>query len=375
MRFLMLNWRDPKNPKAGGAERVTQAYLGALRQRGHEVYWFANAFPGCAPAEVIDGIQIVRGGRQGTSILKAVQWYRRQKPFDLVIDQHHGIPWFAAWWAGTNCINFLHEVLGPIWSAFYSWPVSMLGQWQERGMHWVYRNQPFWVGSESTQRGLRQRGVRDVTVVHYGIDLESLAVLEAKALESPLRLIVVSRLAPNKRIDHAVLALARLVERGVDARMTIVGTGASETELRQLAETLRLTPRVTFTGHLSEARKNDLLRQSHLLLHTSMREGWGLNVLEANALGTPAVVYPVDGLVDATLHGETGLVTREERPEAIAEAIAGLVASPQDYERFRQRACERTREFHWSRILPPACDWLESLASKPACASKSRPVS
>ena len=40
MRFLMLNWRDPKNPLAGGAERVTLAYLKELVRRGHEVYWF-----------------------------------------------------------------------------------------------------------------------------------------------------------------------------------------------------------------------------------------------------------------------------------------------------------------------------------------------
>ena len=41
---------------------------------------------------------------------------------DLVIDQHHGIPWYAPWWCGTNCIAYIHEVLGPIWDAFYPWP-------------------------------------------------------------------------------------------------------------------------------------------------------------------------------------------------------------------------------------------------------------
>jgi len=46
--------------------------------------------------------------------------------FDLVIDQHHGIPWFAPWWSRTNSIAYIHEVLGPIWSAFYSWPLSTL---------------------------------------------------------------------------------------------------------------------------------------------------------------------------------------------------------------------------------------------------------
>jgi len=51
MRFLMLNWRDPKNPISGGAERVTLAHLLALVERGHEVYWFTYDFPGGAREE------------------------------------------------------------------------------------------------------------------------------------------------------------------------------------------------------------------------------------------------------------------------------------------------------------------------------------
>ena len=52
----MLNWRDPGNPKAGGAERVSQAYLGALVEKGREVFWFANDFPGGEPADAVRGI-------------------------------------------------------------------------------------------------------------------------------------------------------------------------------------------------------------------------------------------------------------------------------------------------------------------------------
>jgi len=95
MRFLMLNWRDPKNPLSGGAERVTLAYLKALVARGHEVYWFAYDFPGTPREEMFEGIKIIRGGGKGTSIFAAKKWYRTQKKFDLVIDQHHGLAWFA----------------------------------------------------------------------------------------------------------------------------------------------------------------------------------------------------------------------------------------------------------------------------------------
>ena len=367
MRFLMLSWRDPANPKAGGAERVTQAYWRALRDRGHQVFWYSNEFPGGARREEIDGVTIVRGGGQGSSIAQAVRWYRQQPRFDLVVDQHHGIPWLAPWWSRTNCISYLHEVLGPIWNSFYSWPLATVGRAQERFVHWVYRRVPFWVGSESTKRALHRRGVRNVTVVHYGIDLVALEQLEPKPLRPPLRLIVVSRLAPNKRIDHAIHATRELHRRGVNCHLTIVGTGDVESPLRELAAESGLEGHITFTGHLPEAEKDQRLRQAHLLLHTSLREGWGLNVLEANALGTPAVVYPVDGLVDATLHDQTGLVATSETPSALADAISGLLASPEKYETYRVNARERAKSFHWSQVLPRACDWLEEQArGKPA---------
>ena len=137
MRFLMLNWRDPRNPMAGGAERVTLGYLAALARRGHEVHWFTNHFDGAAAEDEIEGVRIIRGGGIGTSIWHARQWYRRQQRFDLVMDQHHGIPWFAPWWCRTRCVANIHEVLGPIWSAFYYWPWSALGRWQERWTHWL----------------------------------------------------------------------------------------------------------------------------------------------------------------------------------------------------------------------------------------------
>jgi glycosyltransferase involved in cell wall biosynthesis len=366
VRFLMLNWRDPGNPLSGGAERVTRAYLGALRQRGHEVFWFANDFPGAAPEETIDGIRIVRGGGRGTSVLKARQWYRRQPRFDLVIDQHHGIPWFAPWWSGTNCVAYIHEVLGPIWSSFYSWPLSTVGRWQERLTHWLYRNVPFWTPSESTKRALLEHGVREVKVLPNGTDATPLPALESKPLGQPVQLVAVSRLAPNKRVDHAIRAVAILTRKSVDARLTIVGGGEVESQLRELAVQTAPEGRIRFAGRLSEDEKNAELRRAHFLVHTSLREGWGLNVIEANAMGTPAIVYPVCGLVDSTVDGQTGIITRDETPESLADAIASALKSPEQYDRLRQQAWNRSKTFLWDQVLPPACDWLEQQASRPA---------
>jgi glycosyltransferase involved in cell wall biosynthesis len=362
MRFLMLNWRDPRNPLAGGAERVTQAYLVALAGRGHEVFWFANDFPGAVREEMIDGIKIIRGGGMGTSIFKAKQWYRGQKKFDLVIDQHHGIPWFAPWWCKTNCVAYIHEVLGPIWNSFYPWPLSAVGKFQERWTHWFYRRVSFFTASSFTRGQLLKNGVRSVKIIPYGVHTRALPVLPEKPLTTPLRLIMVSRLAPNKRIDHAIRTLRCLIDFGIAAKLTVVGTGEEGIKLKKLAAELCLQEHVEFTGLQSEVEKDKRLRESHFLLHTSQREGWGLNVIEANAMGTPAAVYPVAGLIESTLHDETGLVATAESPEALATALRNCLNAPERYQFYRQRAWERSKEFHWDQVLPKACDWLEARA-------------
>ncbi len=362
MRFLMLNWRDPQNPLAGGAERVTLGYMSALARHGHEVYWFANDFPGDLPTETIEGVQIVRGGGIGASIVHAVRWYRRQRPFDLVIDQHHWIPWYAPWWCRTNCVAYIHEVLGPIWKTFYPGFLGTFGQWQERWTHWLYRNVPFWTVSNSTKADLQANGVRDVTVLPNGVDTRPLALLDSKPLSAPLRLIVVTRLAPNKRIDHALRVLKCLRAGGTPAEMTIVGAGEVEGDLRRLAAALDLAAHVRFSGQLAEKEKNAELAKAHWLVHTSQREGWGLNVIEANAMGTPAAVYPVAGLIESTLHDQTGIVAQNETPEALATGLLDLMKKPERYQFYRRQAWERAQTFHWDNILPQACAWLESQA-------------
>lgn len=358
----MLNWRDPLNPRAGGAERVTRAYLKALRERGHEVCWFANAYPNCPATSEIDGIQIARGGGMGTSVLKAREWYRQQPPFHLVIDQHHGIPWYAPWWAGTHVVAYIHEVLGPIWKAFYSPPLSTFGRWQERKTHRIYGRVPFWVPSESTRQALLGHGVRNVQVIPNGVDTVPITALPPKPLAQPLHLVAVSRLEPNKRVDHAIQVARLLRERGVAADLTIVGNGSSAENLRQTASATGIPDLVRFTGGLPEAEKNAELSRAHLLIHTSIREGWGLNVIEANAMGTPAVVYPVHGLVDSTVHRETGLVTEAESPDSACQSILNLLLQPALYNRMRIQAWERAKTFQWERVLPIACDWLEKQA-------------
>ncbi|MDP6035628.1 MAG: glycosyltransferase, partial [Verrucomicrobiota bacterium] len=167
---------------------------------------------------------------------------------------------------------------------------------------------------------------------------------------------------PNKRVDHAIAAVGKLREQGVKVNLQIVGDGQERTTLGQLVEKMELQAEVDFLGRLAEIEKDAALREAHLLLHTSVREGWGLNVTEANAMGTPAVVYPVPGLEESTLHGKTGLVSEEESPESLATAMRTVLKQPEDYQKWRVAALDRARSLHWDNVLPDACDQLEAWA-------------
>ena len=144
--------------------------------------------------------------------------------------------------------------------------------------------------------------------------------------------------------------------------MNVIGTGVHEPTLKNLIRELNLEGVVKLLGGLSEADKDSELRDAHFLLHTSIREGWGLNVIEANAMGTPGAVYPVDGLVESTLNNETGILSHAESPASLADAICDSIRRPGDYERWRRAAWLRAKTFHWHQVLPAAADWIESMA-------------
>jgi glycosyltransferase involved in cell wall biosynthesis len=259
-------------------------------------------------------------------------------------------------------VAYIHEVLGPIWRSFYRPPISTLGRWQERLVIRMYRDVPFWVPSTTTGNILRHYGVRSVFQSANGTDVVPPAALEAKPLEAPLRLISLSRLEPNKRVEHCIKMMSLLREFGIQAHLTILGGGRSESDLRRLVKQEHLEEQVSLLGHISDSERNAKLRQAHALLHTSVREGWGLNVIEANAVGTPAVVYPVGGLVDSTVHNVTGLVTPQETPRSLAETLKSLCSDPGHYGQMRINAWNHAKTFQWDQCLPKLCSWLEDQA-------------
>jgi glycosyltransferase involved in cell wall biosynthesis len=117
------------------------------------------------------------------------------------------------------------------------------------------------------------------------------------------------------------------------------------------------TDSITYKGRVTLSEKRHLMERAHLLLVTSVKEGWGLVVSEANSQGTPAVVYDADGLRDSVKHRKTGLVT-DPNPEALAAAAIKLLQDEKLYKRLRVEAFRFSKTLNFDQTYKDIAKYL-----------------
>jgi glycosyltransferase involved in cell wall biosynthesis len=177
--------------------------------------------------------------------------------------------------------------------------------------------------SEFNVEEMRLLGARRTAVVPPVADLQHLQPRPSTPQQPPL-LLVVSRVAPNKRHDDLIRVLAAL--RGThqpDARLAIVGR-FTDTEdyvdsVRRLADDLGVADAVQWMGRLDDAQVGDVYARAAVFVSASEHEGFSLPLLEAMAFGVPVVAYAA-GAVPDTLDG-AGVVLRHKDPLVWAAVV------------------------------------------------------
>ena len=322
MKILILNWRDIKNPAWGGAEIFTHEIARRLAANGHEVTVFAAAFPGCRGEEEIEGYRVVRRGGKHTIYLHAALGYftRFRGNVDLVVDEINGIPFFTPLYVSERKVFVVFHIVGRIWFLEFARPFADVLFRLEKAALWLYRGIPTIAISQSTKKDLLGSGMRDVRVLRLGVNTPR---LERPARKEPFLFVFVGRLKKAKRPDHCVLAMEIFCRKFPKARLKIIGTGdvAVEAQLRRLVAEKGLGGNVELLGHIPEKDKNRIVASAQAILVPSVREGWGLIVTEANAVGTPAIGYDVNGLRDSITNGVNGFLVPDGSAQGIAKAM------------------------------------------------------
>ena len=156
------------------------------------------------------------------------------------------------------------------------------------------------------------------------------------------RLLAVGRMQTQKGFDTAIAALAILRARGIDVALDLIGRGEDGAGFAQLAHDLGVADHVTFKGTLEHADTRRAIGDCSLLLVPSRtREGFGLVAAEAALAGTPCIASRVGGLPEVVEDGVTGRLVPEDDAPAIADAAAGLLLQPGEWQRLSDNALQR----------------------------------
>lgn len=160
----------------------------------------------------------------------------------------------------------------------------------------------------------------------------------------PRQLISVGSLDGRKQVHHALHAVHELKETGRDCTLTVVGKGAKQHELQQLAQELGISDRVTFAGHVDDVPQR--LAKSGMLLFTSKLEGQGLVLLEAQFHGCVPISYDVRyGPASVIDSGVNGQLIQAHNIHGLATAVASLIDDPKKHKALSRGARKAAKSY------------------------------
>nr|WP_246473942.1 glycosyltransferase family 4 protein [Streptosporangium becharense] len=354
VRVAVLNFREPQQSAAGGAEEYAWQVSRHLVAQGASVHFLTAREPGQTPAERRDGIELRRMGNRYLVYLLVPLWllFHRRR-LDVVIDSMNGIPFFSPLVVRrrTAVICLVHHVHDRQFHAFFPTWLARTGCFVEsRVAPLLYRNRTTVTVSESSREDLRTRlrWLAPIQVVPNGSPAER--PVAPRPVPGDPAVVYLGRLVGHKRAERVVALAADLEGTRPGLHVHVVGRGPESAALAARAAELGVADRVHLHGFLAEPDKNAVLGAALLNVTASEFEGWGLTVIEAAAFGVPTVAYDVAGLRDSVRDGVTGWLVRDG--EELADVVDRAVEELSDPVRRAevQRACRAwAAEFTWGR--------------------------
>ncbi|HEX9813700.1 MAG TPA: glycosyltransferase family 4 protein, partial [Myxococcota bacterium] len=193
-----------------------------------------------------------------------------------------------------------------------------------------------------------------IRMVANGIDTEVFRPAPGVERDSGEILCVGRASDPNKGIGNLVEALARLPHH---LRLTLVDDDHSESPARKRAQRLGCADRLHITGRIDNDDLVRRYRRAALVVVPSRYEGFGLPAVEAMACGTPVVACAAGALTEVIGTAGGGVLVPPDEPEALAVAIAHLMARPELRSMLGKRGSVRVNEaFAWPRVARATAD-------------------
>jgi glycosyltransferase involved in cell wall biosynthesis len=350
-KILLINWRDIKNPEAGGAEIYYHEIFRRCAAKEFSVTVLAHYFKGALREETVDGIMIVRCGGKFLFNLAIIPYLlRNRRAYDLVIEDLNKIPFFTPLYLKPPRLHLAMHFFGVEIFRETLFPAALYVYLMEKCASVIYRKERFIAISRSTAYDLERFPVprENISIIEPGIDTTFYRPSCKKT--SPPVIVHVGRLMKYKNIQFVIACLPRLLEKIPGCTLEIGGYGDYLHDLQRIAAQLHISDQVKFLGKISEEEKRDLLSKATLFVNPSSKEGWGINNIEANLCGTISLSSNVPGLRDSVIDGVTGLLYTPGNQEDFCEKALSILHDATRRTAMEQAAVKRAFELDWNSI-------------------------
>jgi glycosyltransferase involved in cell wall biosynthesis len=350
MKLLLINWQDWLNPLSGGAE----VHLHEIFKRiaaNHEITLFCSKHEGALDEEVVDNIKIIRRGQRNTFNFLVPKFYNKlfkNQDFDIVIDDINKIPFYTPLFVKKPLLAISHHFFGNSIFRESGYIAGSYVYFSEILVNLIYKNTPFAVVSQSTLNEFIERGFdkKNFSIVPNAITQEEFPMQISVKYAEP-SVAYFGRLKKYKSVDHLFYAFSKVLEKISNAKLHIIGRGDFKDHLVRIATQMNIIDNIKFWGFVSEKQKVEILSKVHCVANTSMKEGWGITNIEANACGTPVISANSPGLRDSVKNGVSGLLYEYADIDELSEVIYMLLTEKELHDKLSKGSIEWAKSFSW----------------------------
>ncbi|MGZ4926517.1 MAG: glycosyltransferase family 4 protein [Halobacteriota archaeon] len=219
--------------------------------------------------------------------------------------------------------------------------------------------------SQKTRGDLIKCKVRPerIDVIPVGIDLER--IMKIAPAPSATDVLFAGRLIHEKRVDLLLNAIAIAKTEVPMISCAIIGDGPERGALEDLAATLGLEKNVTFIGFVDQDGLTAHMKASKVFVLPSVREGFGLVIIEANACRLPviSIKHEMSAVRELVQDGVNGFLISKISPREIAAAILKIVRDDALREELAENGFAMSKRYAWSDISKSIIDTYEKLSS------------
>jgi glycosyltransferase involved in cell wall biosynthesis len=278
-----------------------------------------------------------------------------------------------------HCQGFASSFLGYTLSKLTNIPYVVTVQRIEESKGFlrrlVYSNASLCIAaSNSIENYFKEIGVKKTKVIPNGVNIEQfknidrLSSRQELGLKDEFVITTVARLERVKGIEYLIKAAGILNKKFKlqisSFKLLIIGDGSERNNLENLINELKLGDTVKLLGQIENNLVPKYLSAVDLFVLPSIREGFGIVILEAMAARLPAIATRVGGVPDIVRDKQTGILVEPESPEEIAKAILTLYKDRAFGNRLAESAIKNIDYYNWDNITERVRDILENILNR-----------